>query len=217
MPKLLTSNAKIDKSMKLFPEYEATILQMLPGKDVCVNYKGCIKTCLAFTGFAKIFPSVNKSRQAKKDLYVNQKSVFMKQLVKEIALQEKRAYKKVKKAVVRLNGFTDIDWEKQEFDYTGRNIFNSFPNVQFYDYTADANKVLNNQHKNYHLTFSHKSGKDSDNTIECMSLFQDGINIAVVDNPSNREKFGTISIDGDQSDFRFLDKSGSIVWLSFKE
>ena len=157
--------------MKLFPEYEATILQMLPGKDVCVNYKGCIKTCLAFTGFAKIFPSVNKSRQAKKDLYVNQKSVFMKQLVKEIALQEKRAYKKGKKAVIRLNGFTDIDWEKQEFDYTGRNIFNSFPNVQFYDYTADANKVLNNQHTNYHLTFSHKSGKDSDNSIECMSLF----------------------------------------------
>tara|TARA_R110000803_G_C11857241_1_gene306673 strand:+ start:43 stop:696 length:654 start_codon:yes stop_codon:yes gene_type:complete len=215
--KLLTSNSKIDKSVKLNPEYEATILQMLPGKGVCVNYKGCIKTCLAFTGFAKIFPSVNKSRQAKKDLYINDRQAFLKQLNHEIGLQVKRANKKGKQAVVRLNGFTDIDWDKEcNIIERWSNFGPNNDSVQFYDYTADANKVLNNTHKNYHLTFSHKTGKDSDNTVECMSLFQEGINIAVVENPENREKFGTKSIDGDKSDFRFLDKKGQIVWLSFK-
>ena len=41
--KLLTTNTKIDKSMKLYPEYEASILQMLPGKGVCVNTKIALK------------------------------------------------------------------------------------------------------------------------------------------------------------------------------
>ncbi len=99
--KLLTSNTKIDKSIKAYPEYEASILQMLPGEGICINYRKCIKNCLAFKGFAKIFKSVTKSRKAKKDYFLTQHAAFMRQLVKEIALQEKRAHKKGKTAVVR--------------------------------------------------------------------------------------------------------------------
>ena len=213
--KLLTSNSKIDKSLKVHPEYEATILQMLPGKGICVNYKECIKTCLAFKGFAKIYTSVTKSRKAKKDYFLTQHSTFMKQLVKEIALQEKRANKKGKTAVVRLNGFTDIDWVKQEFDYTGRNIFNSFPNVIFYDYTADYDKVLANRQDNYHLTFSYKGN----NADECAKLLKRGINIAIIDTLENRDTwFNKLpSIQGDTHDFRFLDGDNSIVWLTEKK
>ena len=65
--KLLTTNTKIDKSMKLYPEYEASILQMLPGKGVCVNYKNCIKECLAFTGVSKVYKTGNQARQRRKD------------------------------------------------------------------------------------------------------------------------------------------------------
>ena len=92
--KLLTSNTKIDKSMKIHPEYEGTILQMLPGKGVCVNYKGCIKTCLAFTGFAKIYKSVNKARQQRKDLFVNHPGEFRTQINKEMHNLIKRAVKR---------------------------------------------------------------------------------------------------------------------------
>ena len=56
--KLLGTNSKIDKSLKVYPEYEASILQLLPNKHLCVNYKLCIKTCLAFKGLAKVYPSV---------------------------------------------------------------------------------------------------------------------------------------------------------------
>jgi hypothetical protein len=64
------------------------------------------------------------------------------------------------------------------------------------------------------LTFSYKGN----NLLESEGLFgQMGTNIAVVDNPENRAKFGTKSIDGDKHDFRFLDDKASIVWLSFKK
>ena len=52
--KLLTTNTKIDKSMELLVDYYATILQLLPNKHFCVNYKLCIKDCLAFKGLAKV-------------------------------------------------------------------------------------------------------------------------------------------------------------------
>ena len=43
-----------------------------------------------------------------------------------------------------------------------------------------------------------------------------GINTAIIDLPEN-DKFKSIrAIQGDTHDFRFLDKPGSIVWLTFK-
>ena len=110
--KLLTTNSKIDKSIKKHPKYEASILQMLPSKHVCVNYKLCIKTCLAFKGLAKVYPSIIKSRKTKTDYFLNDNKNFIKQLIKEASNQEKRATKKKKKSVIRPNGFTDIDFEK---------------------------------------------------------------------------------------------------------
>ena len=213
--KLLTSNTKIEKSTTAFPDYEATILQMLPGKGVCVNYKDCLSDCLAFTGFAKIFGSVNKSRKAKKDYFLKDYENFMIQLIKEVKNQEKRANKKGKRAVIRLNGFTDIDWSKCIKRYGDLNIFQLFPSVIFYDYSADYNKVQTNRQANYHLTFSYKGN----NMDECINLLKIGVNIAVIDTPENRDTwFNKMpAIQGDAHDFRFLDSDASIVWLSFKK
>lgn len=213
MPKLLTSNTKIDKSMKLYPEYEATILQLAPGKGVCVNYSKCIKTCLFFTGFGK-FNSVQRGRINRTKYLQGDTQGFLKQLTREIRNQVKRAIKKNRTAVIRLNGFSDIDWSKSEYFVEGFCLFELFPEVIFYDYSADYNKCLTNEFDNYHLTFSYKGN----NLKEAKSLFQErGINTAIIEIPEN-DQFKTIrSIQGDAHDFRFLDKKGSIVWLSFKE
>ena len=205
--KLLTTNSKIDKSLKVYPEYEASILQLLPNKHLCVNYKLCIKTCLAFKGLAKVYPSVIKSRKAKSEYFVNDTDTFIKQLIREIKNQEKRALKKNKKAVVRLNGFTDIDYEKF-------GIFKLFPNVQFYDYSADYERVLNNNNPNLHYTFSYKGN----NLKECIELLKNDVSIAVIDIPENQffNDYDVEHIDGDKHDFRF--KHGkAIVWLSEKK
>jgi len=204
---LLGTNSKIDKSLKVYPEYEASILQLLPNKHLCVNYKLCIKTCLAFKGLAKVYPSVIKSRKAKSEYFVNDTDTFIKQLIREIKNQEKRALKKNKKAVVRLNGFTDIDYEKF-------GIFKLFPNVQFYDYSADYERVLNNNNPNLHYTFSYKGN----NLKECIELLKNDVSIAVIDMPENQffNDYDVEHIDGDKHDFRF--KHGkAIVWLSEKK
>jgi len=205
--KLLGTNSKIDKSLKVYPEYEASILQFLPNKHLCVNYKLCIKTCLAFKGLAKVYPSVIKSRKAKSEYFVNDTDTFIKQLIREIKNQEKRALKKNKKPVVRLNGFTDIDYEKF-------GIFKLFPNVQFYDYSADYERVLNNNNPNLHYTFSYKGN----NLKECIELLKNDVSIAVIDIPENQffNDYDVEHIDGDKHDFRF--KHGkAIVWLSEKK
>ena len=205
--KLWGTNSKIDKSLKVYPEYEASILQLLPNKHLCVNYKLCIKTCLAFKGLAKVYPSVIKSRKAKSEYFVNDTDTFIKQLIREIKNQEKRALKKNKKAVVRLNGFTDIDYEKF-------GIFKLFPNVQFYDYSADYERVLNNNNPNLHYTFSYKGN----NLKECIELLKNDVSIAVIDIPENQffNDYEVEHIDGDKHDFRF--KHGkAIVWLSEKK
>ena len=205
--KLLGTNSKIDKSLKVYPEYEASILQLLPNKHLCVNYKLCIKTCLAFKGLAKVYPSVIKSRKAKSEYFVNDTDTFIKQLIREIKNQEKRALKKNKKPVVRLNGFTDIDYEKF-------GIFKLFPNVQFYDYSADYERVLNNNNPNLHYTFSYKGN----NLKECIELLKNDVSIAVIDIPENQffNDYDVEHIDGDKHDFRF--KHGkAIVWLSEKK
>ena len=205
--KLLGTNSKIDKSLKVYPEYEASILQLLPNKHLCVNYKSCIKTCLAFKGLAKVYPSVIKSRKAKSEYFVNDTDNFIKQLIREIKNQEKRALKKNKKAVVRLNGFTDIDYDKY-------GIFKLFPNVQFYDYSADYERVLNNNNPNLHYTFSYKGN----NLKECIELLKNDVSIAVIDIPENQffNDYEVEHIDGDKHDFRF--KHGkAIVWLSEKK
>ena len=205
--KLLGTNSKIDKSLKVYPEYEASILQLLPNKHLCVNYKLCIKTCLAFKGLAKVYPSVIKRRKAKSEYFVNDTDNFIKQLIREIKNQEKRALKKNKKAVVRLNGFTDIDYDKY-------GIFKLFPNVQFYDYSADYERVLNNNNPNLHYTFSYKGN----NLKECIELLKNDVSIAVIDISENQffNDYEVEHIDGDKHDFRF--KHGkAIVWLSEKK
>ena len=213
---LLSSNTKIDKSVELFPEYEAVILQMLPGKGVCKDYFNCLSTCLAFTGYGK-FTSVRKGRQKRKDLYLQDLPAFMKTLEKELNNLCKRARKKGKKPVCRLNGFTDIDWQFPEYFINGVSLFEAYQEIQFWDYTADIDKALLNQFENYHLTFSYKNGKHGNNLESCRNAFSMGLNIAVVDLPENREVFKGQSISGDTHDFRWLDAKGQIVWLTEKK
>jgi len=205
--KLLSTNSKIEKSLKEYEFYIATILQLLPSKYLCVNYKECIKNCLAFKGMAKVYPSVIKSRKAKSDYFRANPELFIEHLKKEIKLQYKRAIKKHKKSVVRLNGFTDIDYSKH-------GIFELYPETQFYDYSADYKKVLNNKHNNLHYTFSYKGN----NLLECVDLLKRGVNIAVIDIPENQffNDWQVNHIEGDKHDFRFLDQKNSIVWLSEK-
>jgi hypothetical protein len=113
--------------------------------------------------------------------------------------------------VFRLNGTSDLSWEKYEVA-NGKNIFQMFPDVQFYDYT----KVLGRKTgdiKNYHLTFSNADG----NINDVLAAKHAGLNIAVVFRKELPETYlGRKVINGDETDLRFLDPSNVIVGLKAK-
>jgi hypothetical protein len=214
---LLTRNAKIDKSMLLNPEYLSRIVQLYPGKGICFNkglWKECFSTCLVFTGNGKRYPAINKARIKRSLFFKNDLKGFLNQLEREMIKLEKQALKKGKKLAIRLNGFSDIDYSLKKYFIKGKVIYDLFPDIQFWDYSKNLEKVLNNPYSNLHLTYSYNGLNHS----ECLKAYKNGFNFTVIDIPENRDKwfYKLPAYSGDLTDFRFLDSKG-IIWLSFKK
>jgi hypothetical protein len=121
--------------------------------------------------------------------------------------------------VFRLNGTSDLAWEKYEVVRNGqlfRNIFTAFPEVQFYDYTKILGRKTK-EYSNYQLTFSAADGNDSD----VLKALNEGLNVAVVFGikktlPMPVDYLSRPVFNGDESDLRFLDPKGVIVGLYAK-
>ena len=123
--------------------------------------------------------------------------------------------------VFRLNGTSDLSWEKYEVVRNGklyRNIFAAFPDVQFYDYTKVLGRKVSDI-KNYHLTFS----MAENNYFDCKEAVKQGMNIAVVFGikkgspmPEKFFNYNMTVFNGDDSDLRFLDPKNVIVGLYAK-
>jgi hypothetical protein len=183
MKKLLgTQNAKTIKGEEL--NYITGIMYLAPanlvkGLNLCpFATAGCKKACLFTAGRGK-FRNVNEARTAKTVLFRDNREYFYESLIKDIERNIKSAQRKGKEFVVRLNGTSDIDWENLIIK-DNKNIFELFPNVQFYDYTKNFTRLdaLTGKWNNYHLTFSF--AESSRNQREALKLLEKGVNIAVV-------------------------------------
>lgn len=216
-PLLSTNNAKTIKGEKL--GYMTYILYMSPftanskGINVCSHAsKGCADSCLVGSGFGGMYENVNKGRVAKTEYFLSSRVEFMFQLKSEI---EKAIKKHEGKAIVtfRLNGTSDLPYEKYKVFEGGKNIFELFPDVQFYDYTKNYLRFDKVLPSNYHLTFS----RSETNHEKAMELLKRGVNVAMVFDklPSTFEGFEVINADLD--DLRFLDKKGVICGLKYKK
>ena len=225
---LLTSNEKLKKTEKyLFEEMKQKWIirgiQFLPGIGFCDGDKlGCLGTCLAYTGFAKRFKSVNKGRKKRNNLFLNDRKQFNKLLIKELTSLSKKALKENAKLAIRPDIFSSINWYLPENHIKeNKSLFDCFPDIQFYNYTEKPLPyILENQRKNYHLTASHKG-----NVPGSWEMLKNGISIAIVKSDyfmKNQLQYFPPTItkshyDGDLSDLRSLDNRGSIVWLSEKQ
>jgi hypothetical protein len=89
---------------------------------------------------------------------------------------------------------------------TGLNIFELFPDVQFYDYTAVLGRKIA-KFPNYHLTFSRKESNDKD----VQKALKMGLNVAAV---YDKIPDGMYSADND--DLRFLDPVVGMMGLKVK-
>ena len=212
-------------------EYLTAILYMTPYK-IMVDGKlfnscsmaaiaSCIDACLYTAGRGK-FSNVQTARQRKAQWFYKDRQGFLAQLIIDIDKFRNYCQKRGIQPCVRLNGTTDIRWELQR--YMGeKNVFEIFPDVQFYDYTKSANRKVKDI-PNYHLTWSYSNANPEYAKLLDKAMEQ-GMNAAVVFRsnfikvvPKCWHKWkGYPVIDGDSDDLRFLDpKGGHIVALYAK-
>ena len=204
-------------------EYLTAILYMTPYK-VMVDGKlfnscsmaamaSCIDGCL-YTAGRGAFNNVQTARQRKAEWFYRDRDSFMAQLVIDVAKFANYCRKRDIQPCIRLNGTTDIRWELILID--GKNIFELFPNVQWYDYTKIPNRKVSHL-ANYHLTWSYSAANPKYEQL-FDEVIRNGMSVAVVfRKPINLKTWrGYKVVDGDKDDLRFLDPKQSIVALYAK-
>jgi hypothetical protein len=219
MALLTVGNPKLLKGQK--KGYLSSVLHLAPadlsGKNTCPKATaGCKAACLNTAGRGGIFKkgettnTIQQARIRKTKMFFENRNQFMLDLVKEIQATIKKAEKQGLIPVFRLNGTSDLSWEKYEV-ISGKNIFQMFPEVQFYDYTKILGRKVSHI-PNYHLTFSKADGNDMDVRLAASN----GMNIAAVFKELPEKYIGRPVINGDETDLRFLDPKGVIVGLKAK-
>ena len=216
-------SAKMLHSKKESHQY-TYIIYLAPAKEsgyqVCPNAtKECKMGCLATSGHAGMelqagTDRIKNARIKKTRLFFEHNEFFMEWVIEEIKKARAKAQKDGFYFSVRLNGTSDIDWQNAMFK--GYNLFQIFPDVQFYDYTKSVKKYINKP-DNYHLTFSY-TGRNWD---KCKALLEDGNNVAIVFNVKSEKLLpamykGYQVINGDLTDYRINDAKGIIVGLKWK-
>ena len=215
---LSTANPKIQKGTKL--GYLSFILHLAPadlsGKNTCPKATaGCKAACLNTAGRGGMFKKgentnmIQKARIRKTQYFFESRDYFMADLYADIQKGIKMATKLGLTPVFRLNGTSDLSWEK--YTINDKNIFELFPDVQFYDYTKVLGRKVS-KYKNYFLIFSKADGNDSD----VAEAILQGMNVAAVFDQLPTEHMGRPVINADEHDLRFLDDKGVIAGLKAK-
>jgi hypothetical protein len=208
-----TGNPKLMKGEK--KGYLSFVLHLAPadlsGYETCPKRTaGCTSACLNTAGRGGIFKKgestnvIQQARIRKTKMFFENREQFLADLENDIRLGIKQAEKQGLIPAFRLNGTSDIAWEKY-------GIIEKFPNVQFYDYTKMRNRKVAHL-KNYHLTFSKADGNDLDVRLAAEA----GMNIAAVFKNVPETYIGRTVINGDDTDLRFLDPKGVVVGLKAK-
>jgi hypothetical protein len=203
------SNPKVKKGNTKDSDYITTIMHLRPVSTRICPYQDiakCKTACLNTAGLGGVFPSIQKSRQAKTDLFLNDRDTFMAMLYKDIEKFVRFCEKKNKKPAIRLNGTSDIQWET--IKHEGVTAFEKFPQVQFYDYTKIPTRKISHI-SNYHLTWSYSEANQ-----KYVNYFDKlKYNIAVVFSSKTLPPMfkGLRVIDGDKTDMRFLDGNKRVV------
>jgi hypothetical protein len=237
-------NPKIAKGLRR--GVATAILHLSPaqssGLQVCPKATaGCRSACLNTAGRGGMgldadgLNTIQRARRRRTLQFFARREEFLERLVRELETHIRRARSQGLVPAVRLNGTSDLVWERIPVVRAGKrypNIMRAFPRVQFYDYTKRTDRGEDGAGTplpaNYHLTFSLADGNDDD----AEAAFAQGLNVAVVLRsaeiarragtryarlaPLPSAYQGRALVDGDESDLRFRDPSGSWVGLRAK-
>lgn len=188
----------------------------LSGYNVCpFSTPGCRKYCVAFAGNGN-YPMVTRARIARSTFLMENPEAFLSLLC--ILLDGKL---KKGQVAVRLNGFSDIRWERVLPAW----FWERYSDVTFYDYTKHSvvSRPPSTMPSNYTLTYS-VTERTSEKVLKRELAM--GRNVAmVVPTRGGKRSDGTLRelpsfdrliVDGDANDRRFDDPAGAIVFLRRK-
>jgi hypothetical protein len=251
-----TTNAKAYKSQEL--GYLNAVHYLAPANETGVTNKGveinicpsasdaCRKACLFTAGSPAYLQSKIAARINKTIFLFKDPQEYLYLLARGIDFIRKESGMKRMTPCIRLNGTSDLRWEKGmqiprgdfisfRFKETNLNLFETFPDMQFYDYTKIFDRIKPNseamQYRNYDLTYSYSGGDNiqGGNESKCRQALAMGVNVAVVFDLGRAftsykkfeakygkkyEKykkqfpltyFGHPVVDGDVTDLRFTD------------
>ena len=201
---ITTRSHKTELSNKNKKGYLPAVLFMLPAKalnghNACpYSSRLCRASCL-YTAGRLVMAHSQKAMLRRSLLFWNDRKAFEAMLKEEILKLIKRAQKKGLKLAFRFNGTSDILIEKLYpwlFDL----------DIIVYDYTKYPLRYRANRPKNYYICQSHHE----DNHERLQEMLKES-NVVVVfstkrEQPLPRSYQGVEVIDGDLSDYRFLDK-----------
>ena len=216
-PILGTASAKTVKGQKI--GMLTGIIYLVPDATICAMAKlaGCMTPCLATAGRGA-FHTIQKQRQAKTDCFKTDQRAFMLSFAADVWTLARSAAKRKMTPLVRPNGTSDILWENIEV-CDGLNIFQCFPDVQFYDYTKHpSRKLAGKTAGNYDLTYSF-SGITPIGITHKGLLNPDNSRVAVVfhrraEIPASFR--GWPVVDGDNTDVRHIEPKTVVVALYSK-
>ena len=220
--KLMTmSNGKTLKGEAL--GYLTAILYLMPhssGGSVTLcphSTPACREMCLSGSGLSGL-PRAMGAKQRRTDLFLSDRTAFIGAIARDIRRLAELAAREGMRPVVRLNGTSDIMWER-----VAPELFTQFPHVQFMDYTKIPLTHRHTRPPNYHLTYSVEGAADMGRAVDYL---RDAQSVAVVVPEAVKDVLtGTwleigdglaTFVDGDENDLRFLDGPASVVLLKPK-
>lgn len=215
----------------------------LSGYNVCPNGRYCRDFCLFTSGHnlmdirkqiskgsdmeeAIKESKISNSRIIKTKLFFENRPFFMRWLIDEIKIAKLTAEINGYDFSVRLNGTSDI--KVIDFELNGECILDIFKEVQFYDYTKVYPYLgLTKKFSNYDVTYSFNGY----NWTLCEQALKGGYRVSVVFEKVRAKKGKLVReqqilpntykgykvINGDASDIRYIEPTGVIVGLEFKQ
>jgi len=208
---LLTTSVKVEKSSAVGTL--TRILYLTPGLLCIGSTPGCRAACNGHSSGRMSLEDSTRARDKRSAFFLGERDLFLARLEAELHLLSVDAQLRGLTPSARLNGSSDLPWER-----FAPHLFERFPKVTFYDYTKlfpRMSRFLRTQHAwppNYHLTLSAAASDDINRQV-----LDQGGTVAVPFWPELPSTYlGYPVLDGDQHDARFLDPRGHFVGLRAK-
>ena len=214
--------------------YLTAILHLAPADragtiNVCPHAsEGCRAACLNTAGRGGIgldaadLNAIQAARIRRTRWFKRDRAGFLRELSDEIGKHVRAAARHGLTPAVRLNGTSDLPWERLPHPDTGETLPAMYPEARFYDYTKWP-LHLREPSASYHLTYSLSEHPQAESRAG--AALRLGTNVAVVfavkrggELPASYPLDGVEwpVIDGDLTDLRFMDPEGCIVGLRAK-